>query len=495
VTKTRYTIGVLLAVQLAFLLLLQAEFLTDWDSYLYTYAALHFQPVGLAGGRWFFTAVLGVIWRLANVFAAVEPDSAWRIFSAVMIVPALANAGLFFALARRWLGREDAVVAGCLFVSSLLVGVYGSSVMTETLTVTCLLGSLLLVSRPPVNVTRVLLAGTVFGLGCTMREPLILLLLLPLGLLSDVRPGSRWLRRGTFLAALVAVLLVHLLIVRAAADDWPEISKNWAMGMTRERLMMAGWLPKMLIVNFLCLAGWLILFSPFLLISVPDQIRMLRTRWPFWMGPLLAGTGVYGLGQIANHTLVFNPRFIIFPGVLLLLPAAAALRGRLPKPLQHPWLVGGTAVGLNFCLLTVLWPLLQTYYFDKSRVAHETYATLAQAPDRALFVPGTLTPAVDLYKNIHGRAWRIVYAGWDFSDKELLQEVEASRQGRRPAFIVEPAYWAEKRFRPMQYQATESIWTRYLHHPSFVAHFSEIDFPPRPIPVDFFRRLLNFLFS
>lgn len=493
--KTRYAIIILAAVQLAFILLLRADFLTDWDSYLYTEAALNFQPVELAGGRWFFTAALGVLWQAVNRVAGVDPDSAWRVFSAAMILPALVNVGLFLSLARRWTDRETAIVATSLFAGSLLVGLYGSAVMTETVTTTCLLGSLVLLSPPPAGIGRTFLAGLVFGLGCAIREPLILLVPLALGLIADPRRLHRGLKIAAFLLTLTVVLLVHVLAVRLTAENWPEIAKNWSMGMTRERLMMVDWLPKMIVVNLICLVAWLILFSPFILLTLPDQIKRARTTRPFWLAPLMAGVGLYLLGQIANHTLVFNPRFVMFPGILLLIPTALALRSKVPVRLQPPWRLGGIIIGLNFLILTLLGPVLQDHYFSKSQAARETYTTLTRAPDNALFIPGKLTPAVEMYRKIHRRDWRIIYAGWDFSDKELVREVELSRQIRRPVFIVAPEYWGERRFRSLQYRATEAVWTTYLHHPSPIAHFAQLDFPPAPLPVDFYRRILNLLFS
>ncbi|MFA5865401.1 MAG: glycosyltransferase family 39 protein [Phycisphaerae bacterium] len=500
--KTRRTVILLMIVQLAFIILLRADFLTDWDSYLYTFGALKLHPVGLAGGRWFFTAFLGSIWRFLNLFHTISPDSAWLVFSFTTIIFALVNVWLFFSLACRWIEREAALVATALFISSPLTGMYGSAVMTETAALTTLLATLLILFNQPQSILQIVLAGIIFGLGCAIREPLVLLAILPLGLIFQyplphgcVSFLSKWVRVSVFLSMIGVVFLLNFLFVLLTAGDWDQISQSWAMGMARERMQMIGWLPRMLVVNFFCLVCWLAIFSPVLLITIPEQIRLFRAKRTFWMIPTLAAGGLYCVGLIANHSLVFNPRFILFPAALLCLPAALGLWRKIPVKLQNPWLIGGLLVALHFSAITLFWSVFEGYYFDKSNAARQTWQTLSYAPNDALFIPGRLTPAVELYKNLHNPDWHIIYAGWDFSDKELMQEIEKSRRANRQTFIVEPQYWAEKRFRETQYMALESVWNRYPHHPCNIAHFSQLDLPPNQAPREFFRRLINLLFS
>jgi len=500
----RQTIILLGAIQLLFCLVLRANFLSDSDSYLYTYAALHFEPIGLAGGRWAFTAILGLVWKAVNLFRTLSPDSAWIVFSITILFFALTNVGLFFTLADRWLSRPATIIATALFVSSPLTGLYGSAVMTETPALTALLTCILLLSprgdatvreRVSSHFFRVLLAGILFGLGAAMREPLFLLIPLPMLLIHDSRPLMRWSKTLSFILTVAAVFFLNLLIAHATSDNWKNISQRWSMGMSRERLQMVGWLPKMFITNIVCLICWVAIFSPVLLLTVPEQIRVFFRRPSRWTTPLLLAVALYGLGQVSNHTLVFNPRFAIFPAALLCIPAALGIWRKIPPKYQYPWLIAGILIVLHASALALLWPVAQGYYFDKSIAAKETFDTLTHAPKGALFVPGQLTPVVEFYDKLHKKNWRIIYAGWDFSDKELFQEIEKSRQTRRPVFIVDSPYWAEKRFRPTQYHAIETVWQKYPHHPSHIAHFSELYLSPVQTPKEYFNKFLNFLFS
>jgi len=493
--KKWQTISILGAIQLLFILTLRADFLTDWDSYLYTYSAMHFQPVELAGGRWFFTALLGSVWWFVNRIHTVPAESAWLVFSTTTMILALTNVGLFYTLACRWIERRPAILATAIFISSPLTGLYGSAVMTETCTLTVLLASLLLVTSQNAGFLHILTAGGLFGLGVAMREPLILLAILPMLLITDSRPIWRWSKVGVFVLMFAGVFFLNLVLAHATAEDWNRISQSWSTGMSRERMQMAGWLPKMLVVNIFCLFCWIGIFSPILLITIPEQIRVFRKRESSWMIPLLLAVVLYTIGQIANHSLVFNPRFILFPAVLLCLPATMGVWRKIPSKYQMPWLIGGIFVGLHFCVLMLLWPVAQGYYFNKSLAAKDVFQSLNSASDNALFVPGQMTPVVEFYKKTYHRDWRIIYGGWDFSDKELFQEIEKSRNLGRQVYLVEPQYWAEKRFRPTQYSAIEMIWNKYTHRPSFIAHFAQITFPPIRTPQQFLDRLLNFLFS
>lgn len=497
--KHRSIIAIFVFIQLLFILLLRAEFLTDWDSYLYTFGALDFQPVGLAGGRWFFTGLLGTVWRGVTLFHTVSPDSAWLVFSITVICFGLLNAGLFFTLAGRLAGKEAGILATAIFVSSPLTGLYGSAVMTETPAMTLLLAGCLLLTSRSIGIWRCLVAGVLFALAAAIREPLILMILLPAGLVwyREKTEGmfSRGVHLTVFLLAVGVVLAGQFLLTYGYAENWAAISKSWSLGMTRERYQMVGWLPKTVVVNFFCLVCWLGIFTPVILITIPEQLRAFRTFRQPWMVPLFSAVILYSIGQIANHSLVFNPRFAIFPGALLCIPAALGLRQKMPEKLKNPWLIGVILIVVHLSAISCFQSVFQGYYFGKSLAAKETYESLQYAPEGALFVPGRLTPAVELYKKLHSRDWRIIYAGWDFSDKELVQEVEVSRVAPRKVYVVEPEYWAEKQFRSGQYTAIENVWNRFPHRPSVVAHFSELILPPARTPNDLLRQFLNFLFS
>jgi hypothetical protein len=497
IPKDWQIVFVFMAVQAFFLFWLRAEFLTDWDSYLYAYGGVMCEPISLAGGRWLFTGLLHVVWRAVNDVRTISPDSAWAVFSYAMMGFAILNVRLFFSLARRWCEREGAIVATAIFVSSPLVGLYGSAVMTETVALTAMLGSLLILSQRTGSVWRIILAGVIFGAGCTIREPMVLLSVVPAGLIFfDERRGFWWPAKIVlFFAAMGVVIGGNLLLVWTQGESWEAIYASWSAGMARERMQMGHTAWKMVVRNVLCLAVWVAIFSPMVLLTIPGQVKALWEKWNGWAGAVAMGVLLYAAGEVANHSLVFNPRFVIFMGVLMCLPAGLAIWRRVPERIRNPYLLAGLIVGVNAMGISMFWSGFENYYFAKSQSAKETYQTLADAPDNAVFLPGRLTPVVELYRKIHNTGWTVVYAGWDFSDKELSKTVESARESGRRVYLVEERFWGERPYRSGQYIAMESVWRGYEHRVSEAAHFYRLVFPQKSRPGNVIRRAWDFLMS
>lgn len=488
---------IVLGIQAGFVVGLQAEFLTDWDSYLYTYGGLKFEPISLASGRWLMTGFLGVVWRVVNDVRAVPVDSAWAVFSWTTMGFAVLNAGLFFWLGLRWSDRNGAIVATAIFISSPMVGLYGSAVMTETYAMTCLLGSLLILPGGVRSIWRVAVAGILFGAGCTIREPMVLLGVVPVWLMVRGTPGVTRRVMGVviFVGMVLLVILLNFWLVWTFADHWGEIYKSWSMGMARERMQMGHTVWKLVLRNLLCLVVWLLVFSPIVVLTIPDQIRTMRKKKRVWGVPVLAGVLLYCAGQVANHSLIFNPRFVIFVGAFLCLPAGLAIWERMPEKLRNPYGIGAGVILIHLAGLSMFWGGLESYYYEKSRSAKETYQTLGEAAESAVFIPGKLTPVVEFYRQVYSCDWKILYGGWDFSDKEVIQAIEQSRGDGRAVYVVEERYWGEKPYRETQYVALENVWNRYRHYASSVSHFHRIVFPKERTPKDMMRRVMEFLFS
>jgi hypothetical protein len=486
-----------MAVQAAFVFGLRADFLTDWDSYLYTYGGMKLQPVSLAGGRWLFTAILNVVWRTANEVKLIQPDNAWVIFSYAMMAIAVVNAGLFYALAKRWTGREPAIAATAIFVSSPMIGLYGSAVMTETPAMFMLLASLLTLTKKPSSLWRAAIAGIVFGAGCTIREPLLMLAVLPMGIIFyDAKRKWWWVGNVlVFIVTMAAVIGASLIIVWKYGGNWQAIYAGWSAGMARERMQIGHTLWKMLLRNILCILLWAAVFSPIVVLAAYGQLKAMWEKRSSWGLAMMAALGLYAAAQVMNHSLVFNPRFFIFMGALLCVPAGMTILRWLPVKVRNPFLAAVAVILAQAVLISIFWGSLDSFYFEKSRNANETYQTLSEVPYQALIVPGRLTPAVDLYKKIHKTDWDIVYAGWDFSDKDLAKAIEDAKASGKTVFIVEEKYWAEKTWRQTQYIATEDVWNRYHPRPSTVAHFYKLEFPKKKTTKDFIHKAWDFLNS
>jgi hypothetical protein len=300
---------------------------------------------------------------------------------------------------------------------------------------------------------------------------------------------------SVFAGMVILAIALNFWLVWSFADNWGEIYKSWSMGMARERMQMGHTAWKMVLRNLLCLAVWLLVFSPIVVLTIPDQIKTLGKKKMIWAVPVLAGILVYCMGQVANHSLIFNPRFVIFVGALLCLPAGLAIWERMPEKLRNPYGIGAAVIVVHLAGLSMFWSGLDSYYYEKSRSAKEVYQTLDGAAESAVFVPGKLTPVVEFYRQVHPRQWQIMYGGWDFSDKEVSQTIEQARLDGRAVYVVEEQFWAEKSYRQMQYLTLENVWNRYQHHASSVSHFHRLTFPKERTPKDMMRRVMEFLFS
>jgi hypothetical protein len=340
----------------------------------------------------------------------------------------------------------------------------------------------------------VILSAFFFGLGCSMREPMILLVILPMGLISDQLLWRRWIK--IFLLFIISLGIMGIsFYISLKLADWPKVHEGWLSGMSRERIQMTGWWIGLVGRNLVVLIVWLMIFSPLIIVTIPQQFRVMRSNPLGWKVPLVLACLVYIIGELANHTLVFNVRFVIFPGILLCIPAAMAILSAMPKFLKSPYLLAGIIILFHAVIISMTWSYLDGYYFEKSRTASDVSQTLKFADDYSLFIPGRLTPVVEFNRRIHNKSWRIIYGGWDFSDKELFNEVDGARNTGREIYIVEPDYWAEKWLRPGQYSAIESVWKHHPHQPSPVSHFHRLDFPPKNPALDWFKLWWQYLFS
>jgi len=474
--SSRSAILTLVCLQAAFVLWFWPGFLTDWDSYLYSYAALNFEPVSLGFGRWFYCALLGVVWQIARTILPLNVGDSWCVFAIVSVAAALANVLLFYGLARRWTNKNGAFVAGCLFATSPLVACYAVSVMTETLTLTLLLSSVIVLAGMESSSTRarsVVISGLLFGAACSIREPVMFFSPLYLALLCrgqiDLGPRVRRVLLFGFLTAMV--IFLGWFGAYLAGSDWLAVYRSWRAGMLTERGAMVGSFGVMAARNVFVYVAFLVLFSPIVVLAIPEQIRWLRSHGSVWSRGVIAGIALYTVAEVLNHTLIFNPRFVIFPGVLLSIFAGGALADRLrERRIWHVWTGLGIAA-FHVALVVLSLPVLETYHFGKSRSRREAFSTLDSVPDRSILIPGRLTPVVEYHRRLHGGRWRIVYSGWAFRREQIDQAAELCRTGGYKMLLVEPKHWPSATFRPAEHEAYAALYHGNRTYPSKVKHF------------------------
>lgn len=457
----------LLIVQLSFIIWFWPGFLTDWDSYLYTYAGLTFSPVTLASGRWLFAVLLGVIWQIVNLFRTIPPDYAWLIFSSTTIIFALLNVVLFFTLAQRLIGRDSALIATAIFVTSPLIAISSSAVMTETYTISALLISILLILRAK-NIFHIILAGLSFGLACAIREPIIFMIFLPVGIILSEHKNKKSI--FAFITAMIFVLLINQAGAYLTTPNRSEIYAHWLAGMASERAKMVPSIATLLIRNTLFLVCWLVIFSPLIVLTISKQISVLRKEQSYWHKPAMLAIIAYLIAEIANHSLIFNPRFVIFPAIILTLFAADAIKRTLPLKFK-PVHIATMIVLLQISLIFLSKPIFQKYYFDKSQAARKIFFALKNAPKQAVFIPGKFTPLIEFYSKLHQRNWRIVYSGWDFSNKKLSDALSQAKKENMPVYLVDKRYFPDKRYRGSQYRSLSNLMKSYRGKPTAIPFF------------------------
>ncbi len=472
---------------------LMPNFLTDWDSYLYTYSGLTFTPITLASGRWLFSVLLGSVWRILNIFFTISVDDAWQVFSFTTICFALANVVLFYLLARKLLVRTGAIIATSIFVSSPLIAMYGSAVMTETYALSALLICMLILISVSVRLSdaeccqlvmkRLLfpmsLAGVSFGFACAIREPMIFMIFLPAGIIWSLPKDYRYKLLVTFIVSMIFVLSINQLGAYLRCENYQAVYARWLAGMKFERSVMIDSVFELLVRNILFLMCWLVIFSPVLVFTIPNQIKiLLKGRYGTdkdvkWIKPAIIAICAYFLAEIANHSLIFNPRFVIFPAVIMCLLAGLSINRKIFDYIRVEY-VAGFIILLQIGLLFVTMPIFEKYYFDKAQAARQIYETLNKAPDKALFIPGKFTPVIEFYNKLYHRNWAIAYSGWAFSPTKLKRALADAKKENKKIYIVERKYFPDKRYRPMQYNVLSNIEDSSKVVPSDIRHFDEL---------------------
>jgi len=453
--------AVLVGIALAFTLWFWPAFLTHWDSYLYTTAALRFEPVPLAGGRWFFALIYGSTWQLFKPLFGNDPARAWQLFSGLSAALSAVNVVLIYRLGRRLVPAESAFLAAVIWAASPLVSIYSSAVMTEPLTVTFLLLCLLLLI-PPKNRDSYLfsrgrydirlpmlsaIGGILMGLAINVREPMIFFLPAGVALILTSSGDSagpvktvKVLATLAFLALAAAVILAGLYLAgRFGGPQWQDIQHAWQEGMLREREWLASETATMLLRNCCYLVVWAAMVSPVIILMLSMSIRTPKSRE---LKILLACTGLYALAQVANHSLIFNPRFALFIGLVLIFPIAQAITARRSTRLPAA-LPAVVIIGFHLACIVAGYSIVRTYHFDRALKARELSAALHHLPDNCTIAPGNFSALIEYHVRLNDRRdWQIIYSGWEWPRGRLVQIVQNAIDNGREVFIVDhPPAW------------------------------------------------------
>lgn len=484
----------LAGIHLALILLFKPTFLTHWDSYLYTTGALRFEPIPLAGGRWFFSAIYGSAWQVLKPLVANDPTRAWQLFSGLSMALSVLNVLLLYRLAGRLASHRSALLAAIIWATSPLVLIYCSTVMTEPLAVTLILLVLLALpdfQTPAIPIGRFIffsgIAGVLMGLAVNIREPLVFYLPATLGLIGAF-PSRLGRRTGiikllaclTFTVACAAVLGAGLKLAAVfAGSSWQQIQQSWQAGMLQERAQMGADLPRMLLRNCCYLMVYLVMASPVIVLALPMAIRAGRYKTSA-LKILLVGTALYCLAQIANHSLIFNPRFAIFAALILIIPTASALTARWPRALGDKLLPAAVIV-FHLACIAGGWSTVQNYHLNRAIQARQLDAAIGQLPDNCTIVAGNFSSLIQYHAKLHDRTgWQIVYSGWSWPRGQLADTLcQALDDGREVYIATLPAAWLTM-LRDYERQEVQDLKTKFTFEPGppFMARLSLSQPPP-----------------
>ena len=472
-------------------LLLRATHLTVWDSWDYATAALRGESISLFLGRWWFIATMRAAYELGHVLFGLAPLKGYL---AMQLASALMAAGAIVVL-MAWTYRLTESAAAEILVPLILLpgpllGIYASTVMTESMTLLFLTAALLawenvLASArqgvPPAIANGAVLwafgSGVLFGIVIDIREPAVLFSAWPIISCFVDRPVGRWKLLGVAITGTLLTLAVG--IIGSAAwfpggfqEYWQSIL-SWTDAMVRQRQRFPVQIFENLKFLFVSIGittavGTLIL--PFAIFYV--FVRRSRLRW------LVLAMVPYALALLANHDLMDNPQYCI-PLIWVLSPAIAFAVADflIERRSNYHWrlsVVAGVVALLGMSFVVAGWQNLQTYYFEDNKRVERVYDALQAIPQTSteiapVVVPGIGFPMANHLMRMDQKNFTVVTSGWDFPHNRLAQIVaEYVRQGREVYVNVEghskerqsrdSGEWAETVSVAKQYEWDRRTW-------------------------------------
>lgn len=438
---------------LAMGLIYRGETLVDWDSWDYASEAMCWHSSNLGLGRWWFIMTMRGAYEVGHLVTGLEPLQcyvAMQMACAVMMAGAVVMAMAWVHRLTRSAAAES--ILALMLVTGPLVGIYGANVMTEGMTV-LMIASACWAWQRAVDAQAgrpwlwALAAGLCFGVAVDIREPVVMLCVLPVISCFTDRPRRRWRLLG--LAALGA--LVTLGAGVAGAEAAYAVERNgrtylqnlntYRLAMIEERRQYA--------LDFVGNLGWLakyaVVVSPAAgLLAIPAVAwAWLKDRRILWV--LLAAVP-YTMGLLANHDLPICGRFCI-PLMWIVAPCVAividkAVVGGGPR---RQWRLAGVAAFLlgGMTVFTFMeLDAMKTYYFLYAERQSRAYYALKTLPRDAVIVPGPGTPSASFLCRLGAKDFDIVYSGWYWPGDKIEEKLgQAVARGRDVYCDMDPGDW------------------------------------------------------
>jgi hypothetical protein len=447
--------GVAFVTMLGLAMAYRAPHLTDWDAWDYAAQAIQGQSSDLLLGRWWFVAAMRAAYLVGRALfglSALDGYLAMQ-FACALFMAAAVAAGMAWTFRLTRSSTAEGFFA-LVWIPGLLVGVYGSAVMTEGLALLMIACSFLAwesaMRRRQGGVGLALVAGACFGIAVDVREPAAILCAWPIASCFVDRPRRRWRLLGAALVAAVATLGLGVAMAWAwypsewtGRSYWHNLSQWTAwMSLERGRFGVAAAAQLWLLVQYTAAAS-----AAVLILLVPSAVwcvlRHRRLRW------LLLASLPYVIMLALNHNLSVNPRFVL-PAVWMWLPViaaalAAAVRKRGRESFSRLLAACGLVVAAHATLLVAGWGMLRHYYFDYAASQRHLYRVMLRMPDDAMVIAGPGTPAAHYLLRLGEKHFAIVGSGWGWppTPDELADRIDAAlAEGREVYANLDEVDWS-----------------------------------------------------
>jgi hypothetical protein len=447
----------------------RSEFLTDWDSFGYTYLATHRQSSSFYLGRWWFVGLMHAAWLVARGIGGLTMNDAHVPLQVTSLaLSALGAVGLAAWTGRLTGSRTAGNIAGVMAATGPVFWVYSTSVMTEGLALAAIAWSFYAWQRalsspsdaePGSGRAGLLwagLAGFLFGVAVDVREPLVLFAAWPLAS-CRMCPGPR---RLVLLRAAVLGAALSLSIGVAMGWAW-----SWRSGLGFFGSML-GWhhwiteattqYPTRLSVNVAAVGSHLLDVVPLavaVFLAVP-VVAGLRAAWRLWRPgaheePVLRFTPAfwaalasvpYVLSLIINTDLPFNVRYGLPLGWLITPWAAELLASWIRTPGSEDddpswWRAVAAAVCCVYLVIWIAEPVIARREQSCSGISRYRRSMLS-LPRGSVVMAGNGAPVAKFLVRMRVRPdLQVVEGGWNFPTESIGEIVAQAFADGRAVYV------------------------------------------------------------
>lgn len=466
--RDAWWLGILTVVSFGLFYYLRTPFAGDWDSYDFIWQVVTHRHSNLGFGRPYFIALHIPVWEIAHRLFDVPRTEAHQVLQLTTLALGSVTPVLFYGVLRRLLDRPAAWLGAILLMVSPFYVVYSGFIMTEIPMFFFFMSALLfhLKGLEEGKLGWIALGSAVVGIMLGVRENSLvfipLFFLLPF-IRSRNQAGHGW--------KVLACMVLPALLIAGAGPLWLfwrhpmsylATVKYWLSKVPRARTQdytLLGYLVRYMFMNAPISA---VLLLPALIEMVRrrrTEAHIVRRDGP--QGPpidaplynatyselLIIGFLLVGLPYMAllmDADMKYYSRYVLIgvPGMAML--AGLYINNAAARLRAGPLWKYGLAMGLGAVILLISSvPIRQRNAIEQRRRDILTHMYTV-TPENAIFLPGTLTPLVEAYRQMGIRPqWEMIASGWPWPGREnLARLISDLLYTERPIYLIsDVAVW------------------------------------------------------